>query len=140
MTYYQRKIDVIIMIIICFAVVYVCYIDSQTPRFMANGKPSGNVGASKMFAILLSLPIPYWFYLLIRPKRLLISLNQQGLKDTRLYNQTIQWAMIKNVELNLREHWLDRHPSYISINVPKEFVVNTLGDETKESFGVYTTE
>lgn len=137
--FYPRRRDLLLILLALLFIAYLSYWHSLTPRFMHDGKSSGNVFVGRMFAVLAIMPIPFFAWKLIKPKKSILSLTPFGIRDIRLYNDTIPWHEIKNVSVFAKQ-WHDRHTSYIYIEVPKKFVVKTLNDTVKQSFAAYTTD
>lgn len=137
--FFIRKTDFFLIMLILIIISILSYWSSLTPSFMHDGKPSGNQNVGRMFAVLTAIPIPFILWVLIKPKKLILSLTPHGIVDTRLYNQTIPWHEIKKIRV-FNNKWHDKAPSCIYIEVSKNFVVNTLNDKVKISFAAYTND
>lgn len=141
--YYPRRITLLLLLAIFLTLSYLELMSYLHPTVMANGKPHDHAYIDGAMAVVLFIPIPYLISKLISNKIPTLSINQCGIEDTRLYHQLIPWQEIKNVDLIITT-WFDRTPSFIHIEVSKEFsnelVASTFLNKTNQYFVTRTND
>ena len=106
---------------------------------MHDGSPSGHVTVNWLLLIIFLILVLPFLWKLVRGPRMIIHISDAGILDTRLYREPIPWKKIQSVNL-IRASWFDRDTSHIDIAVPKKYLVDELGAESKANFGRYDAD
>jgi len=136
-TYKTRKVDFFLLFLISASIITLSYFDSQNPRFMYDGKSSGNVHVEYLFMSIFFILALFSTYKLLTPQKTTLTIDENGVIDMRLYSKLLPWTEIKKLETTK----IGRYGNTLAIamHIDKKYVTDVLGDKTKQSFALYSS-